>query len=240
MRSLVTNVKTLVIAVIGFVGGLFWMLTSNMETEPTILVIVSFIEIIGFGVLRNFSENDPVEDFTASGMQSGVNVNVSVGNVEISSGERKFDAEVPIPGGNTVDREAKIELMKSKIKVLFIDDDRNFNVVKILKNGGWRYTKSVTDIKGVDIQVVKESDILFIDINGVGRAMCLQNEGLDLALMVKERYPNKKVIIYSANRNSNAFHDAWVKCDFRLEKNALPSQFQNLVEKYSVELYNGN
>jgi hypothetical protein len=60
---------------------------------------------------------------------------------------------------------------------------------------------------------------------------------LDLALMLKDKYPQKKVVIYSANKKTNAFHEAFDKCDFRLEKNALPNQFQNLVEKYSIEFY---
>jgi hypothetical protein len=54
--------------------------------------------------------------------------------------------------------------------------------------------------------------------------------------MLKQKYPNKKVVIYSANKNSNSFHKAWDECDFKLEKNALPYQFQNLVEQYSLDL----
>ena len=63
-----------------------------------------------------------------------------------------------------------------------------------------------------------------------------EHEGLDIALMLKQKYPNKKVVIYSANKNNN-FHPAWDQCDFKLEKNALAYQFQSLVEQYSLELY---
>ena len=37
---------------------------------------------------------------------------------------------------------------------------------------------------------------------------------------------------------NNIFHEAWNLADSRLAKNALPYQFQNLVEKYSLEFYN--
>jgi hypothetical protein len=112
---------------------------------------------------------------------------------------------------------------------LFIDDDKKFSYVQNLKDGGWKLTKTIADIKNVDVPAVKKSHIFFVDINGVGKLLNLEHEGLDLALMLKQRYPDKKVIIYSANKNSNAFHQAWNICDYRLEKNALPYQFQSLV-----------
>ena len=119
---------------------------------------------------------------------------------------------------------------------MFIDDDKNFNVVKILKDSGWKNTKTIVDIKSLDLPIVKETHVFFVDINGVGNLLKLEYGGLDLALMLKQKYPQRKVVIYSANKNSNSFHKAWDECDFKLEKNALPYQFQNLVEEFSLEL----
>jgi hypothetical protein len=85
---------------------------------------------------------------------------------------------------------------------------------------------------------IQNADIIFVDINGVGKLLGLEHEGLDLALMLKQKYNKKKVVIYSANKYSNSFHQAWDVIDSRLEKNALPYQFQNLVENYSLEFYN--
>lgn len=134
-------------------------------------------------------------------------------------------------------REFRIDALKSKVKILFIDDDNKFNVVKILKDSGWKNTNFVVDLKSIDNPMVRETDIFFVDINGVGKLLSCPHEGLDIALMLKQKYPNKKVVIYSANKNNNAFHQAWDKCDFKLEKNALPYQFQSLVEQYSLDLY---
>ena len=136
-----------------------------------------------------------------------------------------------------VSREAKIESLKSKVKILFIDDDKKFNVVKILKDSNWKNTSAVVDIKSLDIPIVKEADIFFVDVNGVGKLLNCEHEGLDIALMLKQKYPSKKIVIYSANSYNNNFHKAWDACDFKLEKNALPYQFQSLVEQYSLELY---
>lgn len=121
---------------------------------------------------------------------------------------------------------------------MFIDDDKNFNIVKILKDSGWRNTKTIIDVKTLDDQNIKNSEIIFVDINGVGKLLSLPNEGLDLALMIKQKYQKKKVIIYSANSSNNSFHEVWELADNRLAKNALPYQFQHLVEKYSLEFYN--
>ncbi|MBK9483263.1 MAG: hypothetical protein IPO02_15080 [Bacteroidetes bacterium] len=58
--------------------------------------------------------------------------------------------------------------MLSKTSILFIDDDTNFNVVKILKDSGWKKIKNSFHIKTLDVQQVKDADIIFVDINGVG------------------------------------------------------------------------
>ncbi|PKB17237.1 transcriptional regulator [Flavobacterium sp. 5] len=154
--------------------------------------------------------------------------------VNFTEGSSKFIENTSV-NDNHKDREFKVDAQKSKFTILFIDDDKNFNIVKILKDSGWKNTSSVTDIKNLDIQAVKDADLFFIDINGVGKLMNCEFEGLDLALMLKQKYSNKKVVIYSANKNFNAFHSAWDICDFKLEKNALPLQFISLVEKFSLE-----
>jgi hypothetical protein len=153
--------------------------------------------------------------------------------VNFPSSPSKFTEN--ITGNDEDGREYKVEAQKSKFTILFIDDDKNFNIVKILKDSGWKNTSAVTDIKNLDVPAVKDADLFFIDVNGVGKLMNCEYEGLDLALMLKQKYSSKKVVIYSANKNFNAFHAAWDICDFKLEKNALPLQFISLVEKFCLE-----
>jgi hypothetical protein len=161
----------------------------------------------------------------------------STNTINLNLGKMEKDNNVETESKNdSLNREAKIDSLKSKVKILFIDDDKKFNIVKILKDSKWKNTKSVVDIKSLDIPIVKEADILFVDVNGVGKLLKCEHEGLDIALMLKQKYPDKKIVIYSANKNNN-FHSAWDICDFKLEKNALPYQFQSLVEQYSLELY---
>ncbi len=236
MKKIVTNSKTLAIAIIGIVGGVIWGFMTNWEPEPIILLAVSVIEIIAFIILGYTDNNEDTQPqvVTSTITQGNVSVNVNVGSsMNANEGKAPEKSEKSLD-----DREARIEYMKSKTRILFIDDDKKFNVVKILKDSGWIHTKSIVDVKSIDSPQIRDAQIHFVDINGVGKLLNLPSEGLDLALMIKQRFPYKKVILYSANRNSNSFHEAWDLCDFKLEKNALPNQFLNIVEQCSLQFYN--
>ena len=129
--------------------------------------------------------------------------------------------------------------LKRLCNILFVDDDTKFKVVTILKKSGWINAKAVKDLESVDEIIVKEAHILFVDINGVGVEMGFKDEGLGLALALKNKYgKSKKVIIYSAETKGDRFHEALRKADNCLPKNADPYQFQKLVEDYSLLIFN--
>jgi len=226
MKKTIKNTITFLIAIVGLFGGIIWAINTNFDYEPIILAIISFLEIVGYLTLKD----EKKEDSIPTNNKNEVNILI---NTETKEKEKEKEKEEDVPSN---DRNTIIEKKKNIISILFIDDDTNFRVVKILKDSGWKRTKSVIDIKSIDIPIVQNADILFIDINGVGKILGLEYEGLDLALMIKQKYSTKKVIIYSANKNSNSFHKAWDIIDSRLVKNALPYQFQNLVENYSIEI----
>lgn len=225
LRKIFASKVGLVIALIGIVGGAIWSFQSDWQVEPIILLAASTIEIIGYFLT-------PKDDLITGREGQKLDISIKLTQQESASDMQQQSPRVKI------DRTAIIESMKSKTKILFIDDDKKFNVVKLLKDSGWNNTKTVSDIKNLDVPAVKEADVIFVDINGVGKLLGLESQGLDLVLMLKQKYPEKKLIIYSANRNSNSFHSAWDKCDYKLEKNALPYQFQNIVEQCSFDKYN--
>jgi len=233
MKNIIKNRISLFIAIIGLLGGLIWAYTSSWDFEPIILSLISLVEIIGFILIKE-NGSAPQEKIRSDNSQNNTqNVNV---NLHIPNNNQIQENKKQQP--NLSERNAKIEAKKPRISILFIDDDKKFNVVKILKESGWKNTKTVVDVKNIDVPNIQNADIIFVDINGVGKLLSLEHEGLDLALMIKQKYSKKKVVIYSANKYSNSFHKAWDIIDSRLEKNALPYQFQNLVENYSLEFYN--
>ena len=128
---------------------------------------------------------------------------------------------------------------KNCTKILFIDDDVKFKVVKILTRSGWVHTKLIKDCETLDDISVVDAHILFIDVQGVGVSMGFSDEGLGLALAIKEKYKDKKVVIYSAETEGDRFHEALRKADSFLAKNADPYQFQRLVEEFTVGMEDG-
>jgi hypothetical protein len=130
-----------------------------------------------------------------------------------------------------------LERRKALTKIVFIDDDTKFRVVKMFKASGWLNTKAIKDLKNIDDILIRDADILFVDIQGVGKALNCKEEGLGLALSLKQKYSQKKVVIYSAENTGDRFHEALRKADYFLAKNAEPLEFLSLVEQFSKEIY---
>lgn len=133
--------------------------------------------------------------------------------------------------------EMDLDVLKAKTHVLFIDDDARFRVVDILTKCGWIHTRKVRDVMSIDDDRIIQANILFIDIHGVGRKLDFRAEGLGLAAAIKEKYPEKKVVIYSAETQGDRFHEALRKADDFLAKNADPYEFQQLTERLAREVH---
>ena len=119
--------------------------------------------------------------------------------------------------------------IKGSTHILFIDDVK-FNMVQILKSMGWRNIESKKNVVNPDDDVVLRSHVIFVDINGVG-GNAYRNQGLGLAAAIKDKHPEKKVIIYSAEPTGDRFDADLRKVDGCLPKNAEPIQFSNLIEE---------
>jgi hypothetical protein len=124
-----------------------------------------------------------------------------------------------------------IEELKKSTTILFIDDDKTFKIVGILKKMGWLNTRLIKDINSLSDHNVVDANILFIDIQGVGKLLQLKDEGLGLALAIKRRYPAKKIIIYSAQADGERFHEALSEADYSLPKTAEPVRFEETIIK---------
>lgn len=135
-------------------------------------------------------------------------------------------------------KERNLEEIRGICKVLFIDD-KAFPVIDILKTAGWKNTKRIKDVDSLEQMEVKEAHILIVDIQGVGKKLKFKDEGLGLIIALKEKYPNKRVIVYSAEHQGKiqAFHPGIDAADKRLSKLADPYQFQVVVEGYAKEAF---
>ena len=88
--------------------------------------------------------------------------------------------------------------LKQKTKILFVDDLK-FNVVDSLKTkDGWKNIQRVSDVDSITQTEVLEAHVIFVDVQGVGKRLGFADEGLGLIVALKETYPEKKVVMYSA------------------------------------------
>ncbi|WP_374663883.1 hypothetical protein [Ramlibacter sp.] len=194
----------------------------NLDTtEKVISVIAGLLAIFGaFRFLKRRSANasPPASRQPASATQT---VSVNVGNSAIASAS--------IGAGEH--SQADIAELKRTINLLFIDDDRAFKIVSVLRKMGWEHTKLVTDVNSLEQPALLEAHVVFVDIQGVGKAMQYADEGLGLAQAIKRRHPTKRVVIYSAEENGARFHEALREADYCLPKTAEPIRFEDTIVK---------
>jgi DNA-binding NarL/FixJ family response regulator len=182
--------------------------------EKILSVIAGLLGVVAaiFGFRANSKKTDAPSALTNTQSQSMVN------NVVINTNSNNSQP----PEASKID--------KANTHILFIDDDTSFKVVKILKTAGWSNTRIKSDIKALDEADVVAAKILFVDIQGVGKALGFSDEGLGLVVALKRRYPEKKVVIYSTEQNGDRFHAAFQVADRAIPKTSDPYTFMSLIE----------
>lgn len=119
---------------------------------------------------------------------------------------------------------------KATTNILFVDDEK-FDHVSVLKSAGWKNTKNIKDIKRIDCSEIQWAQIIFIDINGVGCDLFPKEQGLGVAVQIKKRYPDKYVVVYSAQPQQ--LNKNFTQVDAILPKNADPYEYINILENYT-------
>ena len=132
-----------------------------------------------------------------------------------------------------------IEQLKNSVNILFVDNEV-FNLTTELKEKeGWRMLSVVPDISSLSQKELIDAHILCIDIQGVGKELGFNDEGLGLIVAIHEKYPEKKIIMYSAEAQGqiDAFHPAEGIVDERLRKSANRYQFETTIERLAQEAF---
>ena len=129
--------------------------------------------------------------------------------------------------------------LKQYTKILFVDDQK-FNIVDSLRTkDGWRNIQRVSDVESITQPEVLEAHIIFVDVQGVGKKLGFIDDGLGLIVALKDAYPEKKVVMYSAESQGqvNAFHKAAEVVDGRLKKGSSRYEFDSTIERLSCEAF---
>lgn len=209
---------------------------STLGIISSILVIISLLVGSACAVVKkirqkakdngiaNSNDGDAVNFTGESGAKGGNGSFNFVGN------NNKIDIHTEGPfGGETP---STVVNLKNVCQVLFIDDEKLQDLINTLKRSGWKNVRRIDDTANLDVVEIRNANIIFVDIKGVGKELKFKNEGVGLAAELKRRYPQKGVVIYSATSEHNLFDPDIDKVDGRLFKNAEPIQFSNMIEQY--------
>lgn len=125
--------------------------------------------------------------------------------------------------------------LKDKTRILFIDD-RETDLVNALQNEGWR-VKYMDDLDSYNNTDLIDSQIICCDINGVGIKLNVEGEGLGLVKAIKTKFPEKKIILYSAISSHDIFDDAIDLVDKKLFKDGQVHPYDAAITELSEKSY---
>ena len=129
--------------------------------------------------------------------------------------------------------------IKNGCRILFIDDLKFDIVDRLKKQDGWKNTTWIKDLDSISQTELLDAHIVLVDVQGVGKKMQCPDEGLGLIVAIKEKYPQKKVIMYSSESQGKieTFHKAWNVADHRMIKSATQYEYNNIIEKFAKEAF---
>lgn len=191
------------------------------------------ITIIAFVVKKLFTQNNRSEDKQTQSQSNSQTQNVTVNMAQ------PFVAPIKSVSEEKEDSPAlTIEGIKAQTNILFIDDDKEFKIVPILKKAGWKNTSFFpnADVRDTNAERIRKTHIIFVDIIGVGKTL-YEDEGLGLVVDLKKKYPQKKVVIYSAIPEHKLFHEAIKLADDQIPKNSQPAVFVSLIETLAEDIW---
>jgi hypothetical protein len=125
--------------------------------------------------------------------------------------------------------------LKDKTRILLIDDEET-NLVESLKGEGW-HIKYMDDLDKYNNTDLRDAHIVCIDIKGVGKKLNIKEEGLGLVRNIKDKYPEKKIILCSSFSSHDIFDNAIDLVDKKVYKDGQTHPFDSAIEELSYKLF---
>lgn len=193
--------------------------------EPVVWLLGVIITIVIEEFLRRlfFKKEAPSATLTrhasSVGLGSISNI-INVGSVSNSVEHNKSSEER--------DPHTDLQALKGRTHILVIDDEE-FGQMENVKAMGWVNIRTIEDINDVDDANANWADIIFVDVQGVGKIYATKAGGVELIRALKNRYGKSKwLILYSANRRygMEIFESG---ADAYLAKNARPIEIEKKI-----------
>jgi hypothetical protein len=125
--------------------------------------------------------------------------------------------------------------LKDKTRILLIDDEET-GLVESLKGEGW-HIKYLPDLDKYNNTDLKDAHIVCVDIKGVGVKLKIKEEGLGLVRNIKEKYPEKRIILCSSVSAHDIFDNAVDLVDKKVYKDGQTHPFDSAIEELSYKLF---
>jgi len=137
--------------------------------------------------------------------------------------------------GRKVPEPVSIDKLKKITKVLIIDDEEPKELRELLRKEGWK-NYYLNDLDSLSNKRLEDSHVICIDIMGVGKKLQVE-DGMGLVKYIKERYPEKKIILYSSVSKQDIFSDALDYVDKRLRKESSLVPFSTAIEEMASNTF---
>ena len=128
-----------------------------------------------------------------------------------------------------LDLQPRLDIDRKKYKILVIDDE-GFAQELGLKKLGFKDIEVKYDY--TQMEDYSAYDIIFCDINGVAKDIDPYFQGASLAKKIKELYPDKFVIIFSALDQPLDFYPYYSSVDATIIKNLNSNQMSDKLDEY--------
>lgn len=125
-------------------------------------------------------------------------------------------------------RKERIHDLRKKTDVLVIDDE-GFEPKEFLEGNNYRLTSKI-DIDNV--KDVSEYPIILCDIRGIGKKISSSFEGAFLIKEIKENYPEKIVIAYTASQYDPSYNVYLQRANIILPKSMPIEEWLDVLDKY--------
>lgn len=129
--------------------------------------------------------------------------------------------------GESILKDKTLSQLKRVTDILVIDDDV-FTFLDVLKKHEFNIDHK-PDIQS--LKDVEAYDIILCDIRGVGKFLGSKYEGAYLIKQIKEKYPNKIVISYTANDYDPSFQEYLKYADAIMPKGSALEDWAALLER---------
>lgn len=127
----------------------------------------------------------------------------------------------------------KIPEMRKNSEILVIDD-QEFLLTEPLRNYGYQITEKK------DLNSLKDAaayDIILCDIRGVGKFLQSKYEGANLIKELKLKYPQKKIVAYTAEEYTASFSELLDYADKKVEKGTSVDDWTSLLDEVVKDKY---